>query len=228
MKVHFYISVNFSNRKSILICSSSKFIHTDQVTTLATQTTMTSLSSLSTLTSVHPDPDSKEFKILAQARWLELSRMTGCVPRCSVHSFSFVEKTSSQANWGRNWCISSKSKLTSPLSSSSLSPASSSVSRSPSSSLSPLSPSSALSPLSSLLRSSFRRSAAFYLDVKTSSYTFQNEFYACEWSSASAQHHMSNPTPRIPLFVRPSVTEKDRIVLANACTMRTSSPMYDA
>ena len=142
---------------------------------------MTSLSSLSTLTSVHPDPDSKEFKILAQARWLELSRMTGCVPRCSVHSFSFVEKTSSQANWGRNWCISSKSKLTSPLSSSSLSPASSSVSRSPSS---------ALSPLSSLLRSSFRRSAAFYLDVKTSSYTFQNEFYACEWSSASYVKHI--------------------------------------
>ena len=158
---------------------------------------MTSLSSLSTLTSVHPDPDSKEFKILAQARWLELSRMTGCVPRCSVHSFSFVEKTSSQANWGRNWCISSKSKLTSPLSSSSLSPASSSVSRSPSSSLSPLSSSSSLSrspssslPLSSLLTSSFRRSAAFYLDVKTSSYTFQNEFYACEWSSASYVKHI--------------------------------------
>ena len=37
-----------------------------------------------------------------------------------------------------------------------------------------------------------------------------------------------NPTPRIPLFVRPSVTEKDRIVLANEYTMRTSSPMYDA
>ena len=28
--------------------------------------------------------------------------------------------------------------------------------------------------------------------------------------------------------VRPSVTEKDRIVLANEYTMRTSSPMYDA
>ena len=41
-----------------------------------------------------------------------------------------------------------------------------------------------------------------------------------------------NPTPRIPLFVgwlvRPSVTKKYRIVLANAYTMRTSSPMYDA
>ena len=37
-----------------------------------------------------------------------------------------------------------------------------------------------------------------------------------------------HPTPRIPLFVGPSVTEKDRIVLANEYTMRTSSPMYDA
>ena len=42
-----------------------------------------------------------------QARWLELSRMTSCVPRCSVRSFSFVEKTSSEANWGRNWWVSS-------------------------------------------------------------------------------------------------------------------------
>ena len=41
-------------------------------------------------------------------------------------------------------------------------------------------------------------------------------------------HSKSNPTPRIALFVRPSVTEKDRIVLANAFTMQTSSPMYDA
>ena len=39
---------------------------------------------------------------------------------------------------------------------------------------------------------------------------------------------ISHPTPRIALFVRPSVTEKDRIVLANAYTMQTSSPMYDA
>ena len=37
-----------------------------------------------------------------------------------------------------------------------------------------------------------------------------------------------NPTPRIALFVRLSVTEKDRIVLANAYTMQTSSPMYVA
>ena len=36
----------------------------------------------------------------------------------------------------------------------------------------------------------------------------------------------SYPTPRISLSVRPSVTEKDRIVLANAYTMRTSSPMH--
>ena len=33
-----------------------------------------------------------------------------------------------------------------------------------------------------IFRHIFLRSAAFYLDVKTSSYTFQNEFYACEFS----------------------------------------------
>ena len=60
-----------------------------------------------------------EFYLLyRQARWLKLSRMTGCVPRCSVHSFSFVEKTSSEANWGRNWSKSTLSSLSpaSPLS----------------------------------------------------------------------------------------------------------------
>ena len=97
--------------------------------------------------------------IYFQARWLELSRMTGCVPRCSVRSFSFVEKTSSQADWGRNWWPSSSTTSKSLL-------------------LSSFSSSSLLS-----------RSAAFYLDVKTSSYTFQNEFYACEFSSMTHQYH---------------------------------------
>ena len=84
-----------------------------------------------------------------QARWLKLSKMTGCIPLCTVRfsskpiptnpqliqnqskseitrSFSFVEKTSEEANWARNW------------------------------------------------------SSAFYLDVKTSSYIHQTEFYACK------------------------------------------------
>ena len=77
-----------------------------------------------------------------QARWLKLSEMTGCMPLCSVRfllmfvciyegwsdhrSFTFVEKTSEEANWARNW------------------------------------------------------SSAFYLDVKTSSFIHQTEFYACK------------------------------------------------
>ena len=36
-----------------------------------------------------------------------------------------------------------------------------------------------------------------------------------------AEDRQEHPTPRIPLSVRPSVTEKDRIVLANTYTMRT-------
>jgi len=58
------------------------------------------------------------------ARWLKLSEMTGCMPLCAVRSFTFVEKTSEDADWARNW------------------------------------------------------SSAFYLDVKTSSYIHQTEFYA--------------------------------------------------
>ena len=75
-----------------------------------------------------------------QARWSKLSEMTGCMPLCTVRflfthyqsfsdhhrSFTFVEKTSEEANWARNW------------------------------------------------------SSAFYLDVKTSSYIHQTEFYACK------------------------------------------------
>ena len=86
----------------------------------------------------HPFP-------IFQARWLKLSEMTGCMPLCSVRSltilpttlfsltnqrsFTFVEKTSEEANWARNW------------------------------------------------------SSAFYLDVKTSSYIHQTEFYACKIKS---------------------------------------------
>lgn len=59
-----------------------------------------------------------------QARWLKLQNMTGCIPKCTVRTFSFVENTKQEANWGRNW------------------------------------------------------SAAFFLDVKTSSFVDQTEFEA--------------------------------------------------
>ena len=49
----------------------------------------------------------------------------------------------------------------------------------------------------------FSRSAAFYLDVKTSSYTFQNEFYACEHSSLS----LSSMTPRAKVIYWPNVVK---------------------
>ena len=39
---------------------------------------------------------------------------------------------------------------------------------------------------------------------------------------------LESPCPSLRPSVRPSVTEKDRIVLANEYTMPTSSPMYDA
>jgi len=58
------------------------------------------------------------------ARWLQLSEMTGCVPRCAVRSFSLVEKSMESATWARNW------------------------------------------------------SSSFYLDVKTSSFIHQSEFFA--------------------------------------------------
>ena len=82
-----------------------------------------------------------------QARWLRLSKMTGCIPLCSVRfldilptslcrlhrSFTFAEKSSEAAKWARNY------------------------------------------------------SSAFYLDVKTSGYIHQTEFYAC--NIASKCHH---------------------------------------
>ena len=102
--------------------------------------------------SIHP-PILRPFSITLQARWLKLSKMTGCIPLCTVRfsskpihslsnsqirSFSFVEKTSEEANWARNW------------------------------------------------------SSAFYLDVKTSSYIHQTEFYACK--------QILNCIPRANLF----------------------------
>ena len=102
-------------------------------------------SNITTLFLHHPklQPSStlRTFSSFLQARWLKLSKMTGCIPLCTVRfspkpihnqsksqlrSFSFVEKTSEEANWARNW------------------------------------------------------SSAFYLDVKTSSYIHQTEFYACK------------------------------------------------
>ena len=56
---------------------------------------------------------------------------------------------------------------------------------------------------SNLPISLFSRSAAFYLDVKTSSYTFQNEFYACEHSSLS----LSSMTPRAKVIYWPNVVK---------------------
>ena len=80
-----------------------------------------------------------------QARWLQLSKMTGCMPLCSVRflhilptslcpatchrSFTFAEKSSEGVYWARNY------------------------------------------------------SSAFYLDVKTSGYIHQTEFYACNTDS---------------------------------------------
>ena len=84
------------------------------------------------------------FFTIIQARWLSLSKMTGCMPLCTVRfhyilttpnlsryyrTFTFVEKTSEVATWARNW------------------------------------------------------SSAFYLDVKTSGYVHQTEFYACKMFS---------------------------------------------
>ena len=109
---------------------------------------------------LHP-PILRPFSITLQARWLKLSKMTGCIPLCTVRfsskpiptnpqliqnqskseitrSFTFVEKTSEEANWARNW------------------------------------------------------SSAFYLDVKTSSYIHQTEFYACK--------QILNCIPRANLF----------------------------
>ena len=102
--------------------------------------------------SIH-HPISRPSSSTLQARWLKLSKMTGCIPLCTVRfspkpihnqsksqlrSFSFVEKTSEEANWTRNW------------------------------------------------------SSAFYLDVKTSSYIHQTEFYACK--------QISNCIPRSIFF----------------------------
>ena len=114
-------------------------------------------SNITTLFLHHPklQPSStlRTFSSFLQARWLKLSKMTGCIPLCTVRfsskpihslsnsqirSFSFVEKTSEEANWARNW------------------------------------------------------SSAFYLDVKTSSYIHQTEFYACK--------QILNCIPRANLF----------------------------
>ena len=77
---------------------------------------------------------------IIQARWLSLSKMTSCMPLCTVRfmhilptplyhcyrTFNFVEKTSEDADWNRTW------------------------------------------------------SSAFYLDVKTSGFVQQIEFYTCK------------------------------------------------
>ena len=115
---------------------------------------------------------SHPFPIL-QARWLKLSEMTGCMPLCSVRfltilpttlfsltnqrSFTFVEKTSEEANWARNW------------------------------------------------------SSAFYLDVKTSSFIHQTEFYACNWESFLQRHFSQSDISSWPvvrlLFIPDDVGE---------------------
>ena len=68
-----------------------------------------------------------------KARWIKLTELTGCHPKCTVNTYEFIEKTKEIATWGKNW------------------------------------------------------SAAFYLDVKTSSFTSQDEFYAFDkWDLTSS------------------------------------------
>ena len=68
-----------------------------------------------------------------KARWIKLTVLTGCYPKCTVRTYEFIEKTKEEATWGRDW------------------------------------------------------SGAFYLDVKTSSFTSQDEFYAFDkWDLTSS------------------------------------------
>ncbi|XP_023331127.1 uncharacterized protein LOC111703419 [Eurytemora carolleeae] len=49
---------------------------------------------------------SESLTMAQQARWLKLSNMTGCIPKCTVRSYTLVEKSSTEADWGRNWSAS--------------------------------------------------------------------------------------------------------------------------
>merc|ERR1712198_252599 len=41
-----------------------------------------------------------------QARWIQLQSMTGCIPKCTVRSYEFVEKSRTEVNWKRTWSAS--------------------------------------------------------------------------------------------------------------------------